>query len=86
MGARKRLEAYIHPIGHRPFKEPAQLDYRDKSELCTQLKQYARGVWTTARRLDVDPRSQEILADGQVVAKYALHEPRRPAAQDGQLL
>lgn len=86
MSIRKRQDAYVHPVGHRPFKKPAELRYASQAELCAQLKQYARGVWTSAARIDVDPRSQEILIDGEVAARYALHEPRQVEDTTGSLL
>ena len=75
---RTRRDAYVHPKGHRPFKDPAKLDFRDKAEQKAQLTSYARSKWPRARRIDIDLNSQEIVVDGLPVANFALHEPRTP--------
>lgn len=79
-GARVRAEAYVQPKNHRPYKDPAQLHYRDNRELVQQLTTYVRTKWTTADRVDIDVRTMEVMVDGVAVANFAIHEPVRRGA------
>lgn len=75
---RTRLDAYVQPKDHRPFKDPARLNFRDKTEQKAQLTSYVRSKWPKARRIGIDLNSREIVVDGVPVANFALHEPRTP--------
>jgi hypothetical protein len=68
--------AVVQPIGHRPFKDRADLDFRDNAELATQLVMYARSKWPAPQQLAVDTHAQQILVDGTPRANYSLHEYR----------
>lgn len=85
-GTRRRAIAYVHPTGHRPYREPAQLDFRDNGELKAQLTAYARSKWTTATRIDIDLGTNQILINGRVAAGFAITDPRTPADQEGLAL
>jgi hypothetical protein len=82
-GTRRRAIAYVHPTGHRPYRDPAQLHYRDNGELRAQLTQYIRSKWTTATRIDIDLGTREIFINGTVAAGFAITEPRTAADQEG---
>lgn len=73
---RTRLDAYVNPKGHRPFKEPARLDFRDKAEQKAQLIGYARSRWPKARQIAIDLNAQEIVIDGRPAANFALYQPK----------
>lgn len=73
---RTRTDALIQPKGHRHYRDPARLDYRTKTEMRAQLIQYARTKWPTARRIDVDLNTREIVIDGRPAANYTLHAPK----------
>lgn len=74
--ARIQRFAVVQPIGHRPFKQHADLDYRDNGELATQLTMYARSKWPMPQTVTVDTHSKQILVDGVPRANYSLHEYR----------
>ncbi|MHA7145475.1 hypothetical protein ACX80U_12230 [Arthrobacter sp. TmT3-37] len=82
-GTRRRAVAYVHPTGHRPYRQPAQLHYGNNAELRSQLAAYVRTKWTTAKRIDVDLGANQILINGQVVAGFAITEPRTAGQQEG---
>lgn len=86
MSTRRQAVAYVHPTGHRPYSDPAQLDYRDNAELKAQLAAYARTKWTTATRIDIDLRANQILVNGSVVAGFAITDTRPATAQQGHKL
>jgi hypothetical protein len=71
--------AVVQPIGHRPYKDRADLDFRDTAELITQLTMYARSKWPAPQRIDVDVHSKQIIVDGTPRANYSLHEYRPTA-------
>jgi len=74
--ARVKRFAIVQPIGHRPFKEHADLHFRDNHELTTQLCTYAMRKWPAPQRVAVDVHAKQILVDGRAVANYSLHEYR----------
>lgn len=76
--------AVVQPIGHRPFKQHADLDYRDNAELATQLTMFARSKWPMPQKVTVDTHAQQILVDGTPRANYSLHEYRPQGAGAAQ--
>lgn len=68
------------------LKHPAHLDYRNKAEMCTQLRQFARGIWTKAKRIDIDTNAGQIMVDGELVASYVLNEPKHHTGTTEALL
>ncbi|MHA7292601.1 hypothetical protein [Arthrobacter sp. HLT1-21] len=77
---RTRKDAHVVVRNGKPtelFNRPAHLDYRNKSELCSQLTQFVRGVWTTAKRIDIDSSAGQIMVDGELVASYYLSDPKQ---------
>lgn len=79
MKARIKRFAVVQPIGHRPFKDHADLHFRDNSELTAQLRVYARSKWPAPQKLAVDIHTHQIIVDGVPRANYSLHEYRAPA-------
>ena len=79
MKTRIKRFAVVQPIGHRPFKDRADLNYRDNSELSAQLLTYARSKWPAPQKLAVDTHAKQIIVDGSPRANYSLHEYRAPA-------
>lgn len=79
MKARIKRFAVVQPIGHRPFKERADLHYRDNGELAAQLMTYARSKWPVPQKLNVDTHAKQIIVDGTPRANYSIHEYRAPA-------
>ncbi|WP_426302749.1 hypothetical protein [Arthrobacter sp. R-11] len=77
--ARVKRFAVVQPINHRPFKERADLHYRDNGELTAQLTTFARRKWPHPQRVAIDVHAQQILVDGRHAANYSLHEYRGPA-------
>lgn len=81
MKARIKRFAVVQPIGHRPYKEHADLHFRDNSELAAQLLTYARSKWPAPQALAVDVHAKQIIVDGTPRANYSIHEYRaRPVA------
>lgn len=76
MKARIKRFAVIHPVGHRPYKDRAELHYRDNKELASQLATYARSKWPVPQKINVDLQSNQILVDGQHRANFSIHEHR----------
>jgi hypothetical protein len=74
--ARIKRFAIVQPIGHAPYKERADLDFRDTGELATQLAMYARGKWPYPQRIDVDVHAKQIIVDGTPRANFSIHEYR----------
>ncbi|QYC54961.1 hypothetical protein SEA_POPPER_44 [Arthrobacter phage Popper] len=83
MKARIKRFAVVQPIGKAPYKERADLDYRDNAELATQLTMYARSKWR-AQRIDVDVHAAQIIVDGTPRANYSIHEYRPTTPGAGQ--
>lgn len=79
MKARIKRFAVVQPIGHRPYKERADLHYRDNAELTSQLLTYARSKWPAPQKLAVDVHAKQIIVDGSPRANYSIHEYRAPA-------
>lgn len=81
MKARIKRFAVVQPIGHRPFKDRADLHYRDNAELSAQLLVFARSKWPLPQTLAIDVHAQQVLVDGVPRANYSIHEYRpRPLA------
>lgn len=78
MKARKKLFAVVQPIGHRPFKDRADLHFRDNTELQAQLATFARTKWPAPQRIAVDVHARQIIVNGTPRANYSLHEYRAP--------
>lgn len=76
MKARIKRFAVVQPIGHRPFKDRADLHFRDNTELTAQLKTYARSKWPEPQALAVDVHTKQIIVDGTPRANYSIHEYR----------
>lgn len=76
MKARIKRFAVIQPVGHAPYKDRANLDYRDNKELTAQLATYARTKWPVPQQISVDLHARQILVDGQHRANFSIHEPR----------
>ena len=72
--------AVVQPIGHRPFKDRADLHFRDNAELQAQLTTYARSKWPAPQALAVDTHAKQIIVNGIPSANYSLHEYRRHVA------
>ena len=79
MKARIKRFAVVQPIGHRPYKDHADLDFRDSLELQAQLATYARFKWPAPQAIAVDVHSKQIIVDGTPRANFSIHEYRRPA-------
>lgn len=75
--------AIVQPIGKPPYRDRANLDYRDNAELSMQLVMYARGKWPMPQKVTVDIHTKQILVDGTARANYSLHE-YRPTTGAGQ--
>jgi hypothetical protein len=82
--ARKKLFAVVQPIGHRPFKDRADLHFRDNTELQAQLATFARMKWPAPQRIAVDVHARQIIVNGTPRANYSLHEYRTPVAGEQQ--
>ncbi|QAY16091.1 hypothetical protein SEA_ELESAR_40 [Arthrobacter phage Elesar] len=76
--------AVVQPIGRAPYKDRADLDYRDNAELATQLTMYARSKWPLPQRIDVDVHAKQIIVDGTPRANYSIHEYRPTTPGAGQ--
>lgn len=76
MKTRIKRFAVIQPIGHRPYKDHADLHFRDNSELASQLLTYARFKWPLPQQLAIDVHAKQIIVDGTPRANYSLHEYR----------
>jgi hypothetical protein len=74
--ARVKKFAVIQPVGHAPYKDRANLHYRDNLELTAQLTTYARTKWPVPQQISVDLHTKQILVDGQHRANFSIHEPR----------
>lgn len=85
MKARVKMFAVVQPIGHRPYKDRADLHFRDNNELSAQLLTYARFKWPAPQALAVDVHAKQIIVDGTPRANYSLHE-YRPAPTPGVAL
>jgi len=73
---RVRRFAVVHPVGKPPFKDRAELHYRDNKELADQIAMYARSKWPMPQQIAVDVHAQHILINGQHRASYSIHEHR----------
>lgn len=76
MKARVRRFAMIQPVGHAPFKDRAELHYRDNRELVQQLTTFARSKWPVPQTIDIDVHAKHILINGVHRANFSIHEPR----------
>ncbi|MFM9430032.1 hypothetical protein [Arthrobacter sp. MP_2.3] len=76
MKARVKRFAIVHPVGHRPYRDRAELNYRDNKELASQLATYARSKWPVPQQISVDIHSAQILVDGRHRANFSIHEHR----------
>lgn len=76
MKTRIKRFAVVQPVGHRPYKDRAELHYRDNQELATQLATYARSKWPVPQQISVDVHANQILVDGQHRANFSIHEHR----------
>ena len=83
MKARIKRFAVVQPIGHAPFRERADLHYRDNNELAAQLTTYARGKWPLPQKLAVDIHARQIIVDGTPRANFSIHEYRLVPAAAG---
>ncbi|WP_160665376.1 hypothetical protein [Pseudarthrobacter sp. ATCC 49987] len=79
MKARVKRFAVVQPIGHRPYKDRADLHFRDNLELSAQLATYARSKWPAPQMIAVDVHAKQIIVDGSPRANYSIHEYRSPA-------
>ena len=81
MKARIKRFAVVQPIGHRPYKDRADLHFRDNAELTAQLLTYARSKWPAPQALAVDVHAQQIIVNGSPAANFSIHEYRpKPVA------
>jgi len=76
MKARIKRFAVIQPVGKAPYKDRANLHYRDNQELTAQLATFARTKWPLPQQISVDLHARQILVDGQHRANFSIHEPR----------
>ena len=76
MKARIKRFAVVQPIGHRPYKDRADLHYRDNTELTAQLLTYARSKWPAPQALAVDVHARQIIVNGSPAANFSIHEYR----------
>lgn len=76
MKARIKRFAVVQPIGHRPYKDRADLNFRDNAELSAQLLTYARSKWPAPQTLAVDVHAQQIIVNGSPAANFSIHEYR----------
>lgn len=79
MKARIKRFAVVHLVGKPPFRERAELHYRDNKELADQIATYARTKWPMPQRIQVDVHAQHILVNGRHSASYSIHEHRSQA-------
>jgi hypothetical protein len=77
--ARVKRFAVIQPIGKKPYRDRADLHFRDNLELSAQLATYARSKWPEPQKIAVDVHSGQIIVDGTPRANFSIHE-YRPAA------
>ncbi|MFJ4168522.1 hypothetical protein ACIPY3_03320 [Paenarthrobacter sp. NPDC089714] len=85
MKTRKKLFAVVQPIGHRPYREHADLHFRDNTELAAQLTTYARSKWPSPQKVAVDIHAKQIIVDGTPRANFSLHEYRDHGGQTATL-
>lgn len=78
MKARIKRFAIVQPIGHRPYRDRADLHFRDNAELTAQLTTFARSKWPAPQRIAVDTHARQIIVDGTPRANFSLHEYRTP--------
>ena len=78
--ARIKRFAVVQPIGHRPYKDRADLHFRDTTELTAQLTTYARTKWPAPQRIVVDVHAKQIIVDGTPRANYSIHQYRPQVA------
>lgn len=76
MKARVKKFAVIQPVGHRPYKDRAELNFRDNHELAAQLATFARSKWPVPQQIRVDVHAKQILVDGLHRANFSIHEHR----------
>ena len=76
MKARIKRFAVVQPIGHRPYKDRADLHFRDNAELTAQLLTYARSKWPAPQALAVDVHARQIIVNGSPAANFSIHEYR----------
>jgi hypothetical protein len=74
--ARIKRFAVVHPVGHAPYRERADLHYRDNKELVAQLTTYARGKWPVPQTIQIDVHAKHILINGEHRANFSIHEYR----------
>lgn len=79
MKARVKRFAVVHPVGKPPFRDRAELHYRDNKELAEQLTTYARTKWPAPQRIDIDTHANHILVNGRQVGSFSIHEHRSQA-------
>ena len=76
MKARIKRFAIVHPVGHRPFKDRAELQYRDNRELAEQLTRYCRSKWPMPQKIQIDVHAGHVLVNGAHRANFSIHEHR----------
>jgi len=81
--ARIKRFAIVQPVGHRPFKDRAELHYRDNRELTEQLATYCRAKWPMPQKIQIDTHAGHVLVDGVHRANFSIHEHRAPALPGG---
>lgn len=79
MKARIKRFAIVHPVGRAPFKDRAELHYRDNKELADQLATFCRSKWPMPQRIDIDIHAGHVLVDGNHRGSFSIHEHRRTA-------
>jgi hypothetical protein len=76
--------AIVQPIGRPPYKDRADLHYRDNAELAAQLTTYARTKWPAPQRIAIDVHTTQIIVNGTPRANYSIHEYRPTSQGAGQ--
>lgn len=76
MKARVKRFAVIQPVGHKPYREHAELHYRDNKELAAQLTTFCRSKWPMPQKIVIDVHAQHVLVNGQRAANFSIHEHR----------
>jgi len=77
--ARIKRFAVVWPVGRAPFKDRAELHYRDNKELADQLATFCRSKWRMPQRIDIDVHAGHVLINGAHCASFSIHEHRTTA-------
>lgn len=76
MKARIKRFAVVQPVGRAPFRDHAELHFRDNKELAVQLQTFCRAKWPVPQEIKVDVHAKQVLVNGVHRANFSIHEHR----------